>query len=152
MTEELICRVLRATSRDVGVGYVQGMNVLLGPFLRIMPELDGYNCFRELVVNQIPSYVSKNLDGVHRGIGLVKKCLLVFDPQLINYILSKIPDLTIFSVRYVMTMMANVQPLEEVLKLWDAILSMGVHMNIVIFCAYLIASRNAILKESSSYK
>ena len=141
---------MRATSRDVG--YVQGMNVLLGPFLRIMPEWESYLCFRELVINHIPAYVSKNLDGVHKGISLVRRCLFALDPQLITFILSKIPDLTIFSVRYVLTMMANVQPLEEVLKIWDAIFCVGTHMSIVIYCAHLISCRDSIMSENSANK
>jgi cell cycle arrest protein BUB2 len=134
------------------MGYVQGMNVLLGPFLFIMPELDSYYCCLTLLSDHIPSYIRKNLEGVHRGIQLVDKCLRILDPKLYSYIISKVQDLRIFSVRYVLTLMANVQPLKEAIKLWDGILAFGVHISIVVFCCYLVNLRDEIFAESNSYK
>lgn len=52
--------------------YVQGMNVLAGPFLFVMSELDAFYSFTMLIQNQCPLYVQPNLEGVHCG---VKVCL-----------------------------------------------------------------------------
>lgn len=46
--------------------YVQGMNVLLGPILFVMPELDAYRTFSCLMKSHCPRYAQKNLEGVHR--------------------------------------------------------------------------------------
>lgn len=147
---EVMTRILRATSVDFG--YVQGMNVLLAPFVYVMPELDSYYCFHTLISDHITSYCNKNLSGVHRGIQLVNRCLHVFDPQLHQHILSKIPDLAIFSVRFIMTLMANVQPLSELLLLWDRIFALGVHSAVIFFCAHLMKMRRSILHLNSGYK
>mmetsp|Transcript_10580 Transcript_10580/g.17250 ORF Transcript_10580/g.17250 Transcript_10580/m.17250 type:complete len:325 (+) Transcript_10580:30-1004(+) len=145
VTEDEIIRVLNAISADSG--YVQGMNVLLGPFIFIMPELDSYYCLKALVQTHIPRYVSKNLDGVHVGIRLTKQCLSILDPKLYNHLQAKIPDFSIFSLRYVMTLMANMKPLSEVLVLWDAVFAFGVHFNIILLCSKLIIMRDDILSE-----
>jgi cell cycle arrest protein BUB2 len=134
------------------LGYVQGMNVLLGPFLYIMPELDSYYCCWTLFSEHIPSYVRKNLEGVHQGITLVGKCLKVFDLKLHTHLMNKVQDLRIFSLRYILTLMANVQPLKEVIRLWDGIFAFGAHLSIVVFCCYLINLREEILAESTGYK
>lgn len=147
---DTMTRVLRATAVDYG--YVQGMNVLLAPFLFVMPELDSYYCFHTLVSDHLTSYCNKNLLGVHRGVNLVNRCLLHLDADLHKHILSKIPDMTILSVRFLMTLMANVQPLSEVLLLWDRIFALGVHSIVVVFCSHLIKLRGSILQQNTAYK
>ena len=130
--EATIIRVLNALSVDFG--YVQGMNVLLGPFLFTMPELESYNCMKSLIQTRIPRYVLKNLDGAH-------------DPMVHAHISSKIPDLSIFALRYMLTLFVNSKPLSEVIKLWDAILTVGVHFNILLLCSKVMLLRKHILKE-----
>lgn len=148
--EKVIIRVLKALS--VQFGYVQGMNVLLGPFLYIMSEEDSYSSMKMLLQHHIPQYVLKNLDGAHSGSKLFARCLQAVDPKLYNHIISKLPDLSIFSLRYVLTLFANSRPLEEVLKLWDAIFAIGPHFNIMLLCAKLMLLRDAILKEKRGSK
>ena len=68
VTNEMIARVLHAfvwkissqpKSRLVNLtfSYVQGMNVLLAPFLYVMPELEAYGCFSNFILNHCPLYV-----------------------------------------------------------------------------------------------
>eukprot|EP01040_Poterioochromonas_malhamensis_P006576 gene6577-7080_t len=148
--EDVLIRILKALSHDVG--YVQGINVLLGPFLYVMPELDAYYCCHTLCTEHIPSYIRKNLEGVHSGISLLDKCLKLLDPKLYQYIIYKVSDLRIFALKYILTLMANVQPLSEVLKIWDSIFAFGVHFSIILFCCYLINIRDELLAEPSSFK
>ena len=150
MTEDSIVRVLNALSFDFG--YVQGMNVLLGPFLYVMSEVDSYFCMKTLLSHHIPRYVLKNLDGAHDGAKLFSKCLRIVDPKLFTHISSKIPDLSIFSLRYVLTLFANAQPLSEVLKLWDAIFAIGPQFNILLLCSKLMSMRDSLLKEKRGAK
>lgn len=147
---ESLQRVLGAIASDHG--YVQGMNVLLGPFAYVMPELDAYYCLRTLIATHIPSYVTKNLDGVHRGVALFTRCLQTLDPQLYAHVTARIPDLTIFSLRYILTLMASAQPLEAVLRLWDVVFAFGPHLVVLILCAHLMVVRDKILKLNSAFK
>jgi len=148
--ESTVIRVLNTISLDCG--YVQGVNVLLGPFLYLMPEMDAYYCCHSLLTDHIPRYITKNLDGVVEGIHLLDMIFKLLDHELYEHIILKLMDLRIFSVRYILTLMANTQPLEEVIKLWDAIFAFGAHFNILIFCAYLITLRKEILNEPKGYK
>lgn len=46
-----------------------GMNVLAAPFLYILPtEIEAFYCFSRFIEEHCPTYVSPNLDGVHRGL------------------------------------------------------------------------------------
>lgn len=59
-----------------GFGYVQGMNVLLAPFLYVMPtELEAFACFARVMEHSCPLYIMPSLEGVHTG-------LLVSAPSL----------------------------------------------------------------------
>jgi cell cycle arrest protein BUB2 len=149
-TEDAVIRVLNALAVDFG--YVQGMNVLLGPFLYTMPEVDAYYCMKALLQSHIPRYVTKNIDGVHCGIKLLSRVLEVVDPPLCGHLTAKISDLSIFSVRYVLTLMANVKPLIEVVKLWDATFAFGVHLNVLLLCSKLMLMRGKILSERKGSK
>ncbi|RYH30641.1 hypothetical protein EON65_04540 [archaeon] len=150
INESMLLRILNAAAADHG--YVQGMNVLLGPFLLVLPEVDAYYCFDKLLSHHIPTYVMKNLDGVHRGSALASKCLAVVDKPLHSHIINKLRDFSVFSIRFIMTLLANTQPLSEVIKLWDAIFAFGSHFGILVFCAYLSQLRERILAEKSGYK
>lgn len=57
-----------AQGPGVSVTYVQGMNVLVAPFLYVMPELDAFGAFSQLVRRLCPMYVRPNLDGVYYGV------------------------------------------------------------------------------------
>jgi cell cycle arrest protein BUB2 len=145
-----LTRVLCAIATDHG--YVQGMNVLLGPLAFVMPELDCYYCMKTLISSHIPGYVLKNLDGVHRGVRVFDQCLQILDGRLYAHIISKIPDLTIFSLRYIMTLMANAQPLEGVLRLWDVLFAFGIHLNVVMLSVHLMTVRDKLMKLTSGFK
>lgn len=149
INEATLLRVLHAASTDHG--YVQGMNVLLGPFLLVMPELDSYYCFHSLISRHIPRYVSKNLEGVHTGSVLTSKLLAVLDPALHKHILLKLHDVSVFSVRFILTLLANVKPLGQVTRLWDATFAFGAHFNLLVFVSYLMLLRDKLLAEASSY-
>lgn len=128
------------------------MNVLLGPFLFVMSEAESYACMRALLHDRIPRYVLRNLDGAHDGARLFSRCLRLLDTKLFSHLSAKIPDLSIFSLRYVLTLFANSRPLCEVLKLWDATLAVGVHFNILLLCSKLMLMREALLKEKRGAK
>lgn len=45
--------------------YVQGMNVLAGVFLNVMPELDAFYAFAHFARNYVPTFLMPQLQGVH---------------------------------------------------------------------------------------
>lgn len=150
MKEDALIRVLNALSDEFG--YVQGMNVLLGPFMYTMTEQESFYCMRTLLRNSIPRYVLKNLDGAQDGAKIFAKCLRTVDPKLYAHIITKIPDLSIFALKYVLTLFANAKPLDEVMRLWDATLAIGPHFNILLLCAKLMLIRDSIMKEKRGAK
>lgn len=48
--------------------YVQGMNVLAGPFLLAMPEVEAYYSFSTFIFRWCPLYVQPTMRGVHCGL------------------------------------------------------------------------------------
>lgn len=72
MTAEEKDKEGRATSgkgKETTFSYVQGMNVLLAPFLYVMPsELEAFHCFCHFIELNCPTYVQPSLSGVHKGL------------------------------------------------------------------------------------
>ena len=89
----------RPKSRFVNTsfGYVQGMNVLLAPFVFVMPELDAFYCYTHFILQSLPLYVQPALEGVHCGLKLVDKCFHEFDNQLFSHLLSLGVESTVYA-------------------------------------------------------
>jgi cell cycle arrest protein BUB2 len=80
----------REDSQRLGFTYVQGMNVLAAPFLYTMPsEVEAFFCFAKFIEESCPLYVQPTLEGVHRGLKLLDRCLKIVDPELFQYLRSK---------------------------------------------------------------
>jgi cell cycle arrest protein BUB2 len=127
--------------------YVQGMNVLIAPFLYCMGELDAFYSFYNFIVNTCPLYVQPALEGVHCGVKLLDRCLQEFDPKLYSYLIEKDIKTTIYAFPWVMTFTACLPRLESVLELWDFYFSFGFHLNIMVITAHLNLHRHAIIKS-----
>lgn len=80
-------------------------------------------------------YVAANLDGVHAGCALVDRVLSAVDPVLFNYLESKFLTANIYAFPLVMSLHACIPPLEEAVKLWDAVFSFGVHLEVLVCVA-----------------
>ena len=132
-------------------GYYQGMNILLAPFLFVMPELDSFASFSCLILKHCPRYATQNLDGAHDGCTLVDRCLATLDAALHKHITSKITA-QIFAFPIVLTLLASLKPLREVLKVWDAIFAFGVHFHVVLYTVQLMLLRDRLLQEHNPYK
>lgn len=133
-------------------GYVQGMNVLVAPFLYVMPELDAFTAFSSLITKHCPRYVVSNLDGAHHGCSLVDRVLEAVDPELHTHINDKICRTEIFAFQFIITLLANMLPLHEVIKVWDAVFAFGVHFDVVMVAAHVMLLRDKLLKEESSFR
>ncbi|RHZ73524.1 hypothetical protein Glove_230g153 [Diversispora epigaea] len=161
VNEEMLIRVLNALAWKVksskikdhqSITYVQGMNVLLAPFLFTMSELDAYFSFATFIQNICPLYVTPTLEGVHCGLKLLNKCLQILDLKLFTHLKSKNLTAEIYAFPSVLTLCACTPPLEQVLKLWDFLFAYGIHLNIICVIAQLILIRDQLLDAPSPMK
>lgn len=126
--------------------YVQGMNVLCAPFLyAARSEAEAFVAFHRFITRECPGYVHGAMDGVHKGLVLVDKCLAIVDPKLAQYLRSKGMTAEIYAFASVLTMCACTPPLPEVLQLWDFLFAYGAHLNILCICAQLLMMKDTLL-------
>ncbi|KAF9059803.1 bub2 protein [Rhodocollybia butyracea] len=151
---------LHADTHDLdqlGFTYVQGMNVLAAPFLYTMPsELEAFFCFSKFIEESCPLYVQPTLEGVHRGLRLLDKCLKIVDPELYAHLRSKNLSAEIYAFPYANLFisypdfMCMYTPLDQVLQLWDFLLAFGVHLNVLCVIAQLLLIRDEVMSSSRS--
>jgi cell cycle arrest protein BUB2 len=133
--------------------YVQGMNVLCAPFLyAARSEVEAFALFHYFVTKECPGYVRGAMDGVHKGLRLVDRCLEVVDPKLAAYLFSKGMYAELYAFPSVLTLCACTPPLPEVLHLWDFLFAYGLHLNILCIVAQLNRMRDAILQSERYVK
>ncbi|KAI9294729.1 TBC-domain-containing protein [Neoconidiobolus thromboides FSU 785] len=161
--EVMLVRVLNAivwkAQADAPLGtiptrfdYVQGMNVLVAPFLFVMPEVDAFFSSNVLLKNYCPTYVKPTLIGVHCGLKLMDKCLEVLDAELYFYLKSKGLTAEIYAFASILTLSACTPPLDELLKLWDFFFAFGIHLNVICTISQLMLTRNQLLMSPSPIK
>ncbi|KAE8387719.1 rab-GTPase-TBC domain-containing protein [Aspergillus alliaceus] len=133
--------------------YVQGMNVLCAPFLyAARSEVEAFALFHSFITRECPGYIRGAMDGVHRGLRLVDRCLEIVEPKLAAYLFSKGMQAELYAFPSVLTMCACTPPLPEVLHLWDFLFAYGPHLNILCIVAQLIRMRDTILESPSPNK
>ncbi|EFW15277.1 hypothetical protein D8B26_008153 [Coccidioides posadasii str. Silveira] len=133
--------------------YVQGMNVLCAPFLYASrSEVEAFALFHHFITQECPGYIRGAMDGVHKGLKLVDKCLEVVEPKLANHLFSKGMHAELYAFPSVLTLCACTPPLPEVLHLWDFLFAYGPHLNILCIVAQLIRMRDTLLGTSSPNK
>ncbi|KAJ4287264.1 CDC16 protein [Kalmusia sp. IMI 367209] len=132
------------------IGYVQGMNVLCGPFLyAARSEVEAFTGFEKLITQECPGYVRGSMEGVHKGLALVDRVLQVVDEKLYTHLMNNHMEAKIYAFASVLTMCACTPPLPEVLKLWDFLFAYGPHLNILCIVAQLVLIRGDLLNSSS---
>jgi cell cycle arrest protein BUB2 len=128
--------------------YVQGMNVLCAPFLyAARSEVEAFALFHYFVTRECPGYIRGAMDGVHKGLRLVDRCLEIVEPKLAAYLFSKGMHAELYAFPSVLTLCACTPPLPEVLHLWDFLFAYGPHLNILCIVAQLIRMRDQILES-----
>ncbi|CAK5281345.1 unnamed protein product [Mycena citricolor] len=140
----------RQETHHLGFTYVQGMNVLAAPFLYTMPsEVEAFYSFSKFIEESCPLYVQPTLEGVHRGLKLLDRCLKIVDPELFAHLRSKNLSAEIYAFPSVLTLCACTPPLDQVLQLWDFLLAFGVHLNVLCVIAQLLLMRDEVMSSSS---
>ncbi|KAF2281365.1 cell division control protein-like protein [Westerdykella ornata] len=132
------------------IGYVQGMNVLCGPFLyAARSEVEAFAAFEKLITRELPGYVRGSMEGVHKGLALVDRVLQECDPRLYQHLMSHRLEARIYAFPSVLTLCACTPRLPDVLQLWDFLFAYGPHLNILCIVAQLILIRDELLQSSS---
>ncbi len=72
--------------------------------------------------------------------------LALSDPELFAHLNSCHLNATIYSMAPVLSFSAGTPPLDEVLRLWDGLLALGAHMNILFVVAQVILIRDDLLQ------
>lgn len=151
--EARIVRVLNAfvhSYENDEFTYVQGMNVICGVLLYVMPELDAFHCFDILITRHLSAYMSKNLDGVAKGCKLLEECLEGLDPQLAEYLRKEMDAQTrVYAFAPIMTLSACCRPLDSIVRLWDVYFAAGVHLNIVFYASQMMLHRFELLDPAN---
>ncbi|KAH7408400.1 cell division control protein 16 [Phaeosphaeria sp. MPI-PUGE-AT-0046c] len=144
-------RTEASTTNDAEqIGYVQGMNVLCGPFLYASrSEVEAFTGFERLITQECPGYVRGSMEGVHKGLALVDRVLEVVDQKLYAHLMAHHMEARIYAFASVLTMCACTPPLPEVLQLWDFLFAYGPHLNILCIVAQLVLLRTEILNSQS---
>jgi len=133
------------------IGYVQGMNVLCGPFLyAARSEAEAFTGFERLITQECPGYVRGSMDGVHKGMALVDRVLQVVDDKVYDYLMAHKMEARIYAFPSVLTMCACTPPLPEVLRLWDFLFAYGTHLNILCIVAQIVLQREELLRSPRS--
>lgn len=133
--------------------YVQGMNVLSAPFLySSRSESEAFALFYTFVTRECPGYIRGAMEGVHKGVALVDKCLEIINPTLANFLLSNNLSAKIYAFSSVLTFCACTPPLPEVLHLWDFLFAYGPHLNILCIVAQLLMLKDALMDSPSPTK
>jgi len=130
------------------LGYVQGMNVLCGVFLYVLPEVDAFYTFSTFIMEHAYLYVVPSIEGVLVGSKLVDKVLSNVDPELYKH-LHEHKHHPEFLTHAVLSLGAATPPLLEVLHLWDFYFAFGMHMNIVCTVAQLVLMRDKLLAHNT---
>lgn len=130
--------------------YVQGMNVIVAPFLyTCKTEPQAFALFETFLSRDCPLYIRPTLEGVHTGLMLMNACLEIIDPVLFDSLREKYLSAELYAFASVLTFSACTPPLSEVLVLWDFLFAYGPHLNILFVIAQLNLIRGQLLESKS---
>lgn len=133
--------------------YVQGMNVLSAPFLyAARSETEAFSLFHAFLTRECPGYIRGAMEGVHKGLALVDKCLAIVNPTLAQFLQGKKMPAELYAFPSVLTFCACTPPLPEVLHLWDFLFAYGPHLNILCIVAQLLLLKDTLLASPSPTK
>lgn len=150
VSRESMIRILKIfVIYEKGV-YVQGMNVVLAPFLYVFNEHEAFALFKNFVSSVCPRYFEYNMSGVYDGILLFEQCIQALDSELHRTLVSKLTSFQVFSFPAILTFFASMEPLSELLLIWDFLFEFGAWNVVLLMCCYVISLKEIILREPSS--
>jgi len=148
--EYRLMRVLNSFVHKYDRNYSQGMDVLAGCLLFVMPETDALAGMDRLVNECFPAYWIKgnkklsDLAGAYAGAMLVKEILDEVDPDLAERLSAADPY--IYGFPAVTSVLGIAQPFHEVVRLWDFLFCFGIHIMVISVAAQIVLKRDDIFK------
>lgn len=111
---------------DEGVGYAQGMNFLIMPFLFLMPEEEAF-CLLVRLMNQyhLRDLFIHDMPGLHMHLYQFERLLEDLEPALYCHLNRRQVTPHLYATQWFLTLFAYRFPLQLVLRIYDLILSEG---------------------------
>ncbi|KYQ93037.1 RabGAP/TBC domain-containing protein [Tieghemostelium lacteum] len=149
VSQDQLSRCLNAFAHDCPeLGYVQGMNVICGAFLYVLPEIDAYYCFSTFTTQSCHLYLDAKITGVHTATNLLDLILEFVDPELYEYLKTRNYHPYLFT-QPILSLGTATPPLDEVLHLWDFYFAFGIHLNVICTISQLLMMRDVLLQHQS---
>ena len=160
---EVVERILFIYAKiNKGIGYVQGMNEIIGPIYYVFGndpsiewrghcEADTFFCFTNLM-SEIGDNFCKAMDHTQYGIQAMMSKLMATlnkgDPELYKNLIDKNIDPHYFSFRWITLLLSQEFFLPDLIELWDHLFSDEDRFEFLYYicCAMLLLQRKAILE------
>lgn len=144
--EAELIRVLNAHAHQSHDGpvFMQGLNLMCGPLLYCMSELDAFFAFEKLIA-KTSYYWKSNYIAAQAGCVLVDRVLSEADPQLAQHLASKGLSAFLYAFACVSSFCAAARPFNELLHIWDFLFVCGVHFNVICVAAQVLLLREELL-------
>ncbi|XP_054920855.1 TBC1 domain family member 13 isoform X2 [Dermacentor andersoni] len=153
---EVVERILFLYAKlNPGLGYVQGMNEIIGPIYytlvsdpnsdwRKYAEADCFFCFTSLM-SEIRDFFIKTLDESSSGIGAMMERLMQLlrrrDDRLYGHLKQLHIEPQYYSFRWIMLLLSQDFPLPDVLRIWDSLFADPQRFTFLIYICYAMLSK-----------
>ncbi|XP_049267996.1 TBC1 domain family member 13 [Rhipicephalus sanguineus] len=153
---EVVERILFLYAKlNPGLGYVQGMNEIIGPIYytlvsdpnpewRKYAEADCFFCFTSLM-SEIRDFFIKTLDESSSGIGAMMERLMQLlrrrDDRLYGHLKQLQVEPQYYSFRWIMLLLSQDFPLPDVLRIWDSLFADPQRFTFLIYLCYAMLSK-----------
>ncbi|KAL9607338.1 MAG: hypothetical protein Q9167_007742 [Letrouitia subvulpina] len=131
---------------DEGVGYAQGMNILIMPLLFNMPEEEAF-CLLVRLMNHyhLRDMFVQDMPGLHQRLYQFERLLEDLEPALYCHLHRKGVSPQLYATQWFLTLFAYRFPLQLVLRVYDLVLSEGLEGAILKFGINLMAKNSQTL-------
>ncbi|KAI4215698.1 MAG: hypothetical protein LQ351_001685 [Letrouitia transgressa] len=131
---------------DEGVGYAQGMNILIMPLLFNMPEEEAF-CLLVRLMNHyhLRDMFVQDMPGLHRCLYQFERLLEDLEPALYCHLHRKDVSPQLYATQWFLTFFAYRFPLQLVLRVYDLVLSEGLEGAILKFGITLMQKNSQVL-------
>ena len=156
VSRSALSRVLAAAALANDARYVQGLNVIAGAFLYVLPEPLAYDALVSFTRSYAPTYfLCNDLRGVHRGCALAAHILRLVDAELAQALeaAANIPleqAMLVHAFPAILSMSLSVPPLDDAITLFDLVIAFGAHLSVLLAVARLVAGRGPLLQRQHS--
>uniref|UniRef100_A0AC34QSP7 RUN and TBC1 domain-containing protein 3 n=1 Tax=Panagrolaimus sp. JU765 TaxID=591449 RepID=A0AC34QSP7_9BILA len=132
-------RVLKAVAfMYPDIGYCQGMGVVAAILMLVCGEESTFWIMCSLIEDILPpNFYSHNLLGLQADERVIKHLMCIHTPELVELIKTNEIDMSMITINWLLTLFANVLPIQMVLRIWDYIFIDGSVINFRIIISML---------------